>query len=242
MSTTIPELKHAHTASEPTTPVDDKVPSLNDSKNDTVVEDGQSQIEIEPRSKGVIEMEALRERINVKYLCLLYGTFALLAYVLSLSESRCSGVVCQSGYKTDCQTNIPRVISSMSPCQSRSRCTLYERPSVQSRPSFKPSLSHRSPNSPMRSVESMPILAVFSFTFSGTLSYQHPPTSTCMLSVTRSTSSVSPACFYCRTSSSRTFPVYEVDSFGLSSPRSRARSTFGSVETLSAVSSVKEPV
>lgn len=86
MSTTVPELKNAHEASRPVTPVDDKAPSLRDSNNDNVVEDGQSQVEIEPRSKGVIEMEALRKRINVKYLCLLYGTFALLAYVLSLSE------------------------------------------------------------------------------------------------------------------------------------------------------------
>lgn len=97
MSTTVPELKENHnSSSRPGTPVEDKVPSLHDSNNDTVVEDGQSQIEIEPRSKGVIEMEALRERINVKYLCLLYGTFALLAYVLSLSEyqlSQCAPVI-----------------------------------------------------------------------------------------------------------------------------------------------------
>lgn len=81
------ELKTAE-ASRPTTPSsEDKVPSLNNTDNDTIVEDGKSQVEIEPRSKGVIEMEALRERINVKYLVLLYGTFALLAYVLSLSTS-----------------------------------------------------------------------------------------------------------------------------------------------------------
>jgi hypothetical protein len=66
--------------------VGEKAPSIDNIDKDTAVEDGQSQIEIEPRSKGVIEMEALRERINVKYLCLLYGTFALLAYVLSLSK------------------------------------------------------------------------------------------------------------------------------------------------------------
>lgn len=92
MSTNVPELKSGDTASSPVTPMDDKVPSLHDSSNGTSVEDGQSQIEIEPRSKGVIEMEALRERINVKYLCLLYGTFALLAYVLSLSESLLSQI------------------------------------------------------------------------------------------------------------------------------------------------------
>lgn len=86
MSTPVPELKSAHNPSGPDSPIDDKVPSLHDSNDDTAIEDGQSQVEIEPRSKGVIEMEALRERINVKYLCLLYGTFALLAYVLSLSE------------------------------------------------------------------------------------------------------------------------------------------------------------
>lgn len=86
MSTTVPELKNAHDLSGPGSPVEDKVPSLNGSNDETVIEDGHSQVEIEPRSKGVIEMEALRERINVKYLFLLYATFALLAYVLSLSE------------------------------------------------------------------------------------------------------------------------------------------------------------
>ena len=89
MSATLPELKTGHASSRPGTPTEDQVPSLHESKDDTIVEDGQSQVEIEPRSKGVIEMEALRDRINVKYLCLLYGTFALLAYVLSLSEYIC---------------------------------------------------------------------------------------------------------------------------------------------------------
>lgn len=42
---------------------------------------------IERKSKGVVEMESLKERVNVKFLCILYGFFALLAYVLSLSES-----------------------------------------------------------------------------------------------------------------------------------------------------------
>jgi SIT family siderophore-iron:H+ symporter-like MFS transporter len=32
-----------------------------------------------------VEMEALAEKINTKYLILLYGGFAILAYVLSLS-------------------------------------------------------------------------------------------------------------------------------------------------------------
>lgn len=40
---------------------------------------------IEKKSKGVVEMESLKERVNVKFLCILYGFFALLAYVLSLS-------------------------------------------------------------------------------------------------------------------------------------------------------------
>jgi SIT family siderophore-iron:H+ symporter-like MFS transporter len=54
---------------------------------DTIVEDGRSDIIIERKSKGVVEMEALAEKINTKYLILLYGGFAILAYVLSLSTS-----------------------------------------------------------------------------------------------------------------------------------------------------------
>jgi SIT family siderophore-iron:H+ symporter-like MFS transporter len=53
---------------------------------DTEVEDGRSDVVIERKSKGVVEMEALAEKINTKYLILLYGGFAILAYVLSLSE------------------------------------------------------------------------------------------------------------------------------------------------------------
>lgn len=86
MSSNVAELRQGQ-ATVPDTPMGEKAPSLDNTDKDTAVEDGESQIEIEPRSKGVIEMEALRERINVKYLCLLYGTFALLAYVLSLSKS-----------------------------------------------------------------------------------------------------------------------------------------------------------
>jgi SIT family siderophore-iron:H+ symporter-like MFS transporter len=58
----------------------------NGSNKDTITEDGKSDIIVERKSKGVVEMEALAEKINTKYLILLYGGFAVLAYVLSLSK------------------------------------------------------------------------------------------------------------------------------------------------------------
>jgi hypothetical protein len=41
---------------------------------------------ITSKSKGVIGMELLLSRMNLKYYCLLYGGFILLAYTLSLGE------------------------------------------------------------------------------------------------------------------------------------------------------------
>jgi SIT family siderophore-iron:H+ symporter-like MFS transporter len=86
-----PVLRHDGDA-EPTTPSGEKSISFNDNNNgdpstdkDTITEDGQSDVLVERKSKGVVEMEALAEKINTKYLILLYGGFAILAYVLSLS-------------------------------------------------------------------------------------------------------------------------------------------------------------
>lgn len=82
-----PVLKHDAPAESPTA---EKSPSLDNNDNgtdkDTITEDGQSDVLVERKSKGVVEMEALAEKINTKYLILLYGGFAILAYVLSLSE------------------------------------------------------------------------------------------------------------------------------------------------------------
>jgi SIT family siderophore-iron:H+ symporter-like MFS transporter len=68
----------------------EKSPSLDNNDlgtdKDTFTEDGKSDVLVERKSKGVVEMEALAEKINTKYLILLYGGFAILAYVLSLSE------------------------------------------------------------------------------------------------------------------------------------------------------------
>jgi SIT family siderophore-iron:H+ symporter-like MFS transporter len=51
------------------------------------LEDGSStDTLIEAKSKGVAEMEYLADRINTKLLILVYGGFAVLAYVLSLSR------------------------------------------------------------------------------------------------------------------------------------------------------------
>lgn len=41
---------------------------------------------ITAKSKGVVGMELLLSRMNVKYLILLYGGFILLSYTLSLGE------------------------------------------------------------------------------------------------------------------------------------------------------------
>lgn len=82
------------TLSESTTPLADKsdqyapsIPHFPEKDGDSV-EDGSSASEtlIEEKSKGVVEMEYLAERINVKYLVLLYGGFMVLAYTLALSE------------------------------------------------------------------------------------------------------------------------------------------------------------
>lgn len=65
-------------------PTEDKPGSLNDA---STLEDGVGSAKlIEKKSKGVVEMEQLEERINRKWLILLYGGFLILAYTLSLSQ------------------------------------------------------------------------------------------------------------------------------------------------------------
>lgn len=66
-------------------------PHFNDDKDS--LEDGtdpssdaSSGISIDAKSRGVVEMEQLVERLSLKWYILLYGGFALLAYNLSLSE------------------------------------------------------------------------------------------------------------------------------------------------------------
>jgi len=85
---TAPVLKHDSIAED--APSREKSPSLDNNDlgtdKDTFTEDGKSDVLVERKSKGVVEMEALAEKINTKYLILLYGGFAILAYVLSLSE------------------------------------------------------------------------------------------------------------------------------------------------------------
>lgn len=83
-----PVLNHDSIAVE--IPTREKSPSVDNNDTgtdkDTITEDGKSDVLVERKSKGVVEMEALAEKINTKYLILLYGGFAILAYVLSLSE------------------------------------------------------------------------------------------------------------------------------------------------------------
>lgn len=45
---------------------------------------------IEEKSKGVQEMESLKERLNVKLLVVIYGCFTILAYCLSVSKCHIS--------------------------------------------------------------------------------------------------------------------------------------------------------
>jgi SIT family siderophore-iron:H+ symporter-like MFS transporter len=89
LAQTAPVLKHDGLAED--VPTREKSPSLDNNDvgtdKDTFTEDGRSDVLVERKSKGVVEMEALAEKINTKYLILLYGGFAILAYVLSLSES-----------------------------------------------------------------------------------------------------------------------------------------------------------
>lgn len=91
MSQTVPHLSRVndHPSSPDSSSVNEKKEDRIPASGDDELEDGSSTSEtvIEEKSKGVVEMEYLAERINVKYLCLLYGGFALLAYVLSLSKS-----------------------------------------------------------------------------------------------------------------------------------------------------------
>jgi SIT family siderophore-iron:H+ symporter-like MFS transporter len=86
---TAPVLKHDGVAED--APSTEKSPSIDNNDlgtdKDTFTEDGKSDVLVERKSKGVVEMEALAEKINTKYLILLYGGFAILAYVLSLSKS-----------------------------------------------------------------------------------------------------------------------------------------------------------
>jgi len=85
---TAPVLKHDNIAEDAASR--EKSPSLDNNDlgtdKDTFTEDGKSDVLVERKSKGVVEMEALAEKINTKYLILLYGGFAILAYVLSLSK------------------------------------------------------------------------------------------------------------------------------------------------------------
>lgn len=86
-----------HTHTEPTTPYKEKDAYYaqgqdgHDRDHDqlpTVGNDGAiPKAIVTPKSKGVVGMELLLSRMNVKYLVLLYGGFILLSYTLSLGTS-----------------------------------------------------------------------------------------------------------------------------------------------------------
>jgi hypothetical protein len=88
-----------HTHTEPTTPYKEKDVYYaqergqdGDRDHDqlpTIGNDGDKpKAIVTPKSKGVVGMELLLSRMNVKYLVLLYGGFILLSYTLSLGTSR----------------------------------------------------------------------------------------------------------------------------------------------------------
>lgn len=54
-------------------------------EDDSTLEDGKSGI-IADKSRGVVEMETLKEGLTTKKKVIIYGFFCVLAYVLSLSE------------------------------------------------------------------------------------------------------------------------------------------------------------
>lgn len=91
MSTTTPHVvaKDAHPSPVPDSPSSVKKDRLASPSDDGSLEDGSSRSDtlIEEKSRGVVEMEYLADRINTRLLILLYGGFAVLAYTLSLSES-----------------------------------------------------------------------------------------------------------------------------------------------------------
>ena len=84
---------------QPTTPYKEKdlygrgedvhqLPSVgNDFDQNTKTNNNGPKAIITPKSKGVVGMELLLSRMNVKYLVLLYGGFILLSYTLSLGTS-----------------------------------------------------------------------------------------------------------------------------------------------------------
>jgi hypothetical protein len=88
-----------HTHTGPTTPYKEKdlygrgedvdqLPSVgNEFDQNTKTENNGPKAIVTPKSKGVVGMELLLSRMNVKYLVLLYGGFILLSYTLSLGKS-----------------------------------------------------------------------------------------------------------------------------------------------------------
>ena len=69
-------------SSADSSPLDHKRP-VGDAENFDVGSDG---VVILKQSRGVTQMEALTSRLSLKYKILLYGGFAILAYVMSLGE------------------------------------------------------------------------------------------------------------------------------------------------------------
>jgi SIT family siderophore-iron:H+ symporter-like MFS transporter len=65
----------------------DQLPTVGREFDEKNTNDGNKKAIVTPKSKGVVGMELLLSRMNVKYLVLLYGGFILLSYTLSLGTS-----------------------------------------------------------------------------------------------------------------------------------------------------------
>lgn len=154
-------------------------------EDNSTLEDGKSVV-IEEKSKGVQQMETLKEHLTKKKLVLIYGFFCILLglfcyiggdkltrrriYYPSVNQiprSRLSSA--------DVQTNTVPPSSSPRRYPVRSVNMRYNLPSPPSPLSFKPCLNRPSPSSPMSSVESTRTSAVYSSIVSDT-SLSPPPT------------------------------------------------------------------
>ena len=114
---------------------------------------------ITAKSKGVVGMELLLSRMNVKYLILLYGGFILLSYTLSLGESGLNMGPFSDPMLTAhtglLQTNTLRELIPPTPLPG-SRCTRSYPRSESFEPSSNRSVSLRWPRSPTFLDVSMP--------------------------------------------------------------------------------------
>lgn len=127
------------------------------------------------KSRGVLQMELLSSRMDTKYHVLLYGAFALLAYVMSLGALPRRLPPCPPpGFYSSLthfffrlgQTSTRRARTSPLPPPSRLRLTRRWPPFGSSRASSKPSASLRSPRFDTLCLSTAKILTVTAVQYS----------------------------------------------------------------------------